>query len=44
MSAIVNAFKREFGAAWLIMMVGFASWCALGGVASVLVILFVCFK
>jgi hypothetical protein len=41
MAAIVNAFKREFGRDWLIMLIGFGAWCALGGAGYVVLILWV---
>lgn len=39
MNLIVRAFKQEFGRDWLVMMIGFGSWCALGVAGYVLLVL-----
>jgi hypothetical protein len=41
MNPIVRAFKQEFGRDWMVMMIGFGAWCALGGVGYVLIVLYV---
>lgn len=41
MNPIVRAFKREFGEAWVIMLIGALAWAAIGGIGYVLIVMYI---